>query len=401
MRPWVYLLLFGALLAAGCSTSATNSSANLVDAQGNHPAGWISTHPSFVGAVGEACMSCHGEDLRGGISGVSCFTASFNGQACHAGGPAPANHQPVATWVNAHQGEAAALRPTFSGCNTALCHGATLQGAVGPSCFSPSFAGFLCHSGGPPPNFHVANWYVDHRAFAIANGTVSCATAGCHGATLHADPPAATGPSCFRATWGALSCHAGGPGTGGGPTVEGAHNEHLALGTIVGGTNVISCTTCHSGPGGPPEVSFLTPFPYTSQNGGPSAFDNTALTCSAVKCHGGPPLAPTPNWVTGTIDVATNAGCRLCHNATGAGPVQYNDLTNNVHPTHITHASPTQRNISCITCHDPLQLTPVRHFGGLTDNVFPAGAAQATIQASLAYNPVGGVNINSCNTGCH
>jgi hypothetical protein len=32
-------------------------------------------------------MPCHGEDLNGGISGVTCITGSFDGQACHANGP--------------------------------------------------------------------------------------------------------------------------------------------------------------------------------------------------------------------------------------------------------------------------------------------------------------------------
>ena len=33
------------------------------------------------------CFECHGSDLLGGISQVSCFSAEFNGQACHANGP--------------------------------------------------------------------------------------------------------------------------------------------------------------------------------------------------------------------------------------------------------------------------------------------------------------------------
>jgi hypothetical protein len=209
MLPGTLLLLVTGLVLSACSTSTTTG--GLLDANGKHPSSFVNTHPSFAGPDGSACTVCHGDDLRGGISKVSCFTASFGGQNCHDAGPTPANHQPIATWVNAHQGAAAALRPTFSGCNAAVCHGATLQGAGGPSCFSSSFDVFLCHSGGPPPDFHPANWYVDHRPFADANGTASCASAACHGATLHADPPDATGPSCFNATWGALACHAGGP----------------------------------------------------------------------------------------------------------------------------------------------------------------------------------------------
>ncbi|MGE5189428.1 MAG: hypothetical protein ACM3NF_05170 [Gemmatimonadota bacterium] len=209
-RPAAIAMLL-AFALAGCSTAVENSGLALVDASGNHPAGFLAAHGARALPDGGPCTPCHGEDLRGGISGVSCFTASVDGRGCHAAGPTPAGHQPIATWVNAHQGTAAASRPTFSTCNAAICHGPALQGAVGPSCFSASFAGFLCHVGGPPPDFHAAGWYTDHRAFALANGTGSCADAACHGATLHADPPSAAGPSCFSASWGSLSCHAGGP----------------------------------------------------------------------------------------------------------------------------------------------------------------------------------------------
>ncbi|HWS16035.1 MAG TPA: hypothetical protein VN450_07595, partial [Candidatus Methylomirabilis sp.] len=138
--PGIALLLAAGFVLSACSTPTTTG--GLLDANGNHPTGFVATHPSYARPDGSACTECHGDTLRGGISGVSCFTASFGGQGCHAAGPTPADHQPFATWVNAHQGEAAALRPTFSGCNAAMCHGATLQGDAGPSCFSASFAGF-------------------------------------------------------------------------------------------------------------------------------------------------------------------------------------------------------------------------------------------------------------------
>jgi hypothetical protein len=77
-----------ALALSGCSTTAENSGLSLVDASGNHSAGFVSTHPSFAAPSGAACQPCHGGDLRGGISKVSCFSASLNGVACHAGGPA-------------------------------------------------------------------------------------------------------------------------------------------------------------------------------------------------------------------------------------------------------------------------------------------------------------------------
>lgn len=82
----VLLVVLLAGIAAGCSTA--QDPGNPVNAQGSHPAGFVSTHPSLARPSGAACTPCHGDDLRGGISRVSCSSASRNGVACHAGGPA-------------------------------------------------------------------------------------------------------------------------------------------------------------------------------------------------------------------------------------------------------------------------------------------------------------------------
>jgi predicted CxxxxCH...CXXCH cytochrome family protein len=231
------------------------------------------------------------------------------------------------------------------------------------------------------------------------------------------------------------SCHANPPDSGAPagasyPNIAGAHAKHLALGAIPGGTNVINCDTCHSGRGSgtlahydranarpgenalrvpPGDVQFVSPFPYTAKNGGPATFDNSslaALTCSALKCHGGAPLAPAPNWQTGAISVTLDAGCRLCHNANNTAPSQYNDLTNNVFIAHVEHATQLLNGISCDLCHATAQLTPVRHYGSLMDNAFTPGAAQATIDnANIGWNPTPPVTKASCSgsypTACH
>jgi len=350
------LLLAAAAFAAGCSTSTGNSELSLVNASGNHPADFVATHPAFASPDGSACVSCHGDNLQGGISRVSCFTASFNGQACHAAGPTPANHQSIATWVNAHQGEAAALRDTFSGCDTAVCHGATLQGAVGPSCFSPSFAGFLCHSGGPPPDFHDrATWFVGHRAFAVDNGTASCATAACHGATLHADPPGATGPSCFRAAWGALACHAGGPGSGGANhSVPFFDNTHFQA---TPATFTSGCLTCHD------EFAPTVKAGPACQTCHVAASPLTALNCTS--CHTNPP------------DSAAPAGA--------AYP--------NIEGAHAEHIALTSAGtpISCDTCHDGLG-------SGTLDHYVRAGAVRVepgavAFSAGFLYTGIAGTAV--------
>jgi hypothetical protein len=92
-------ILFGILAAVGfggCSSGPTESSLGFLDAQGNHPAGWVappapSPHASFSLPDGSECTECHGsvtdEAQSGGIANVSCFLASRNGVGCHADGP--------------------------------------------------------------------------------------------------------------------------------------------------------------------------------------------------------------------------------------------------------------------------------------------------------------------------
>jgi len=137
--PFMYLLLLGVLLAAGCSTSNGNSGLNLVTPQGNHPAGFVSTHPTLILSSSDIslCQSCHGDTLQGGIAKVSCFSPSLNGVACH--------HPSPASWATPAQ------------------HGASSKQAPGHSSF---IVCQICHG----------------NDFAGGGSGVSCLnTAGCHG----------------------------------------------------------------------------------------------------------------------------------------------------------------------------------------------------------------------------
>ncbi len=149
-RLLFYTMLLILSAASGCSTADEQ----FLDSQGAHPAGWISPtgssgHPPHaIPGGGSACRECHGDDLRGGISRVSCYTASWDGFSCHAAGPAfhPAD------WVRTHP---ASARPDGASCKP--CHGADLQGVTpAVSCSSASWEGIACHAGGPA--FHPLSW---------------------------------------------------------------------------------------------------------------------------------------------------------------------------------------------------------------------------------------------------
>lgn len=123
LRLRTFLLLPLLAAALGCSTG----NEQFLDQRGAHPAGWVSGTGSSLHNVyanidgGAACKPCHGDDLLGGISRVSCYSASWNGTACHAGGPA---FHPL-TWLDCTVRGTNSWHATAYGNNTppcATCH---------------------------------------------------------------------------------------------------------------------------------------------------------------------------------------------------------------------------------------------------------------------------------------
>ena len=107
-----------AALFSGCSTANPESALNLVDGTGKHVDGWVGGHGSYALPDGSLCIPCHGDNLDGGIAGVSCSTASYNGQGCHANGPG----LHTAGWLDksAPDFHALAYSPADNSCS--LCH---------------------------------------------------------------------------------------------------------------------------------------------------------------------------------------------------------------------------------------------------------------------------------------
>ena len=327
MRPWVCMLLFGALLAAGCSTSNTDSGANLVDAQGNHPAGWIAAHPAAALPDGSACVPCHGSVTSaaesGGISGVSCFLASRNGQGCHANGPSFTGVHAVPFLASAH----------FQADNTSFAAGCSNCHAIALPDASPLPTAPLC--------------------------------TGCHGTGV-SQPLLAQSPLSFP---NCTSCHSRPPDGVTYPNVAGTHVLHNAFAGVTG-----ICDTCHSGKGSgtpdhynranarpgrdalrvpPGDVTFMPNFNPPPGSGTATFIDN-ALTCTNVSCHGG---QTTPSWQGGVIDV--NAQCGNCHKSSTVAPPQFNDYVSGRHVTHVQFFVPA--NLpgvvpTCLACHDTAKL---------------------------------------------
>lgn len=224
-------LLTGMLFLWGCGSSATNSDVVRDPATGaDHPADWLPLqHALSAESDLTPCTTCHGSDLSGGITGVSCTQ-------CHIG-TATTEH-PVSfdnySWVPKGHSLYADSNGTTS-CSNVYCHGSDLSGVAqsGPSCTS-------CHIGGVtsvhPANYNGNAWVpAAHSIYVDANGNSSCSNIYCHGADLSGVTD--SGPSC-------TSCHLGGVGAvhpAGWETNDLLHGQYVEA----NGTGACSNAVCH------------------------------------------------------------------------------------------------------------------------------------------------------------
>jgi hypothetical protein len=253
-------LLF-ALAGMVWACSSPNSDTPALDSSGKHAGNWIVVHrPSFI-ADRSRCEGCHGSDLLGGISRVSCFSSDFNGQACHANGPA--GHRSGWRDPALHGGSAKSQPGDESGFTSCqLCHGADFSGGVaGVSCFTASRGTGPCHvtNGVPVGAPHAPiPWrtYPDPThtdTVDDANGSNAAVCAQCHTAGAHLRTPILTTyntgkPGCFNSTL----CH----GQERHPAGWADPNNHGKTAM----SNLTYCQQCHSdnpfgGPGSNPRFN--------------------------------------------------------------------------------------------------------------------------------------------------
>jgi predicted CxxxxCH...CXXCH cytochrome family protein len=287
------------ILAAGCG-DPKNDAFN--PDTGKHKAEWLPEQHSIAASSGttslgalipstESCTECHGADLSGGISNVSCTT-------CHLGGPT-AIHPSVWDPIYLTHGPSVSTGvTTIASCANQYCHGTNLAGVVnsGPSCSS-------CHS-----------WPYDPT-------TVTCGA-------CHRIPPDGTK---F-------------------PNLAGKHGKHATSNT----SSCDIChngASSYVGDHHNNVINFSFLAAYTPKTLLTPTFNATAKTCSNISCHGG---QITPSWYTGSIDVnaqcsschqsgttqynSYNSGehsnhmgmsgvvCTYCHDTTKLLAVHFNDL---------------------------------------------------------------------------
>ena len=192
-----------------------------------HPAEWekAGNHgQQFLVEEGSCATSCHGQDLEGGFTSISCTQ-------CHESYPHPA------AWIlpSAHGG------PVFeagtpAGCATS-CHGTDFQGGLSlVSCFT-------CHQDYP----HGESWadFERHGAVAKPEASRNCASF-CHGRSFEGGD---SGLSCF-------DCHGAYPHIDWSP-----FSEHISWVNTFGDTSCLTAQGCHDDFRGP---DFGQPFGCTS-----------------------------------------------------------------------------------------------------------------------------------------
>ncbi len=313
--PFLLLSILAAVAFAGGCSTANNSGGDAtnvshIDASGRSVAGWVvvptgGTHAAsatldYIATGGNSsCADCHGSNLSGGISGVSC---SRNPAGCH--------HGPVAGWVASapavqEHGVAAKKDPGTSGfASCQICHGRTFSGGAS------LFTCYSCHGVDAP--HPAAPWRgspYTHNNVRESNAPV-CAQ--CHFPGSPTNPanhpptpaPAGTPPGCFNSTL----CHGDAavphPVDNTWVTTPPAAQPHgIDAKAAPGATTGMSyCQACH-GAG-------------TGFGGGSSGVSCT----NTAGCHGAGIAAPHPaQWRTGDTYVHASAAegnaavCAFCH----------------------------------------------------------------------------------------
>lgn len=328
------------LIVLACKSKARESVEPGLD--GKHPTGWIVAHGAPFLENNESCVKCHGSYTNptqvGGITKVSCFTAQFNGQGCHAMGP----KHPQGWLASGEHGRRGAMAKPgvygFASCQ--VCHGKDFKSPKIRSCS-------VCHFDAPHPSKPWHSSSVDHAKCDEGNISV-CGECHLNGQNSSLKPPqplppAGTPLSCFNGTL----CHGGGSGA----THE-ASVDYLkaAKHGVDARKNLSTCQICHASPASGVEPRYNVP--------------RTNMSKGCENCHPQYTAHPSP-WVPGrgTTEGETNAtthayaligqnNCSTCHGTNLQGGLKAPSCTSNPLLGVACHGtSPAEKPSGCSSCH--------------------------------------------------
>ncbi len=415
------------LLSIGLwACSQGNDNTVLLDATNKHPALWAvaatgGSHPAVYLAKPDGCAECHGNDLRGGITNISCFSAARSGINCHPAGPSghPAGFAaPGLHGVNAKSAAVGMLGMAF--CKN--CHGADYRGAgsANRDCIG-------CHKLTTPSTnapHSPAPWRGGTRTHVTTDPSNAAACATCHsgGANSTIIPttpaPAGTPPDCFNNTL----CH----GVVGHPAQWAlAANHGASAKTSLGG-----CQSCHATPASGVNPRFNVaktnlangcenchqantahPTPWlTGRVGTPGNIANTtshatagSLGTACALCHGAALNGPAGGGTAPSCMSATAISGISCHatspaaNPTGCSSCHGNPPNGATSPNRaFAHTAHTFSNVACAACHNNLGFGSTAHADG-TVNVALSPNYQAKTGGAPSYSVAG----QCANVSCH
>ena len=297
-------LLLLAALATGCSKDRGTS----FDPDAGHPDDWVADHGQSYLRSSAHCTECHGADLRGGVSGVSCFSAALGTVVCHSAGPEAFIHPDGWGAAGAHGPPAIGSPGATSGLAfCAVCHGADFAGGgVNTPCGR-------CH--GVPAPHPRAPWRGGASTHTRVDPGNAPSCAQCH---LRSGTPTSAG--CFNNTL----CHAA---RGVHPQGwDGPGNHGAAAKRSPGSDSGFStCASCHG-----------------------NDFNGATAGVSCFPCHGVGAPHPRAPWrarLTHTTTAQENApACVGCHRNSspppGAAPGCFNNTL--CHPHEPGWADPSR-----------------------------------------------------------
>jgi len=430
----------------GCGSGNSSAPAAIDPVTGKHVSGWFDfgtggAHPAAYIADPGSCEGCHGKDLLGGISKVSCSPGP-NNRGCHdifphsAGFDDPDVHGGFAT---------GALTPNgiFGMAHCQKCHGPDYRGGVGPSCIN-------CHrarGSNPATNApHGANWKVSGR-HSKSDVTNAAACFQCHAGGAFSHPaqnpaPAGTAPGCFNGTlchndaivhavpfinatshgkaikitndWAFCgNCHAA-------PSNDFTRYD-VPIGRLTNG-----CETCHAKPYlAHPQMWLPGRGDGTPETiGGPNSVRNTShidvpaanVITSCTICHG--ITAPSANSAVPSCATASGQliggirchftspvnsaglsnGCKSCHSFSSA--TDFANVTSNKHAEHITLLNTAFPDLgACLACHNNSPSSPPLGRGATHADGTPNVAVSTQFGLDAKYNPDKTCSGVSCHGG--
>jgi predicted CxxxxCH...CXXCH cytochrome family protein len=327
MLKTLVLAISCALLVLTSCSSSPNGQVSFNEKTGKHAETWYVDHRDSYLKNPQDCERCHGADLQGGISHVSCASSAFAGMSCHV-------HPTGFATPNSH-GTAAKSAPTttsgFRSCQA--CHGNDFFGGFASrTCLNA--AG--CHGVGvmaphSPKPWRGNPWIHTNTDLGNADVCAQCHTNRANTALVPIVPAVLGAPGCFNSTLchanvsGCSSCHDSPPQTG----THFVHYNSAPTNTLTYGDTAITstadayrfgCGTCHPldaakhqngivdvelySPNSPPgSIKRKNPSTasyssgtnistYTNHSGNSLSYSNG--TCDNVYCHSGDAITSGP-----------------------------------------------------------------------------------------------------------